>query len=231
MILRHSIGTERKELQGSCARPLCGGEKSLWQREGGCGETLMKKTLPRKVGIVFLLPVTKKTRECWMDGDALVEWSREWRVSPGLLVTHMRQKKKMLLLTREQLAFSSPFWPFSSEIAHTCSSEVSSLTFYGCLTLVSFLPGPVVAILLNSEYLIHVINQTQKRLYIFQRYPLCLVILVFSLTLSYGHRLQTNSSTRLPASWASAGRVLGGLRCWAVVNLSWGGFWSSALMW
>lgn len=107
----------------------------------------------------------------------------------------------MLLLTREQLAFSSPSWLFSSEIAHTCSSEVSSLAFYCCLTPVSFLPGPVVAILLNSEYLIHVINQTQKRLYIFQRYPLCLVILVvFSLTLSYGHRLQTNSSTRLPAS-------------------------------
>lgn len=114
---------------------------------------------------------------------------------------------------------------------HTCSSEVSSRTFYCCLTPVSFFPGPVLAILLNSEYLIHVINQTQKRLYIFQRYPLYLVILVFSLTLSYGHRLQTNSSTRLPASWASAGRVPGGLRCWAVVNLSWASFWSSAVMW
>lgn len=103
------------------------------QREGGCGETVMNKMSPMEVTVVFLLSGSKKPQESWMGGNTLVKWSRDWRVCPGLLGIHKRQKSCIVISNyRRACGFVCCFFfsrRFSSEVAHIATQMSILLAF------------------------------------------------------------------------------------------------------
>lgn len=65
-----------------------------------------------------------------MDGNTLVKWSRDWRVCPGLLVIHKRQKSCIVISKKKSFCVVF-FFPrsFSSEIAHIATRRSILLAF------------------------------------------------------------------------------------------------------